>query len=213
MSERRRRPGLIAIWAVLGLLIGAIVVLEGPNLIAPSPSEPTESARLFQFNESDLGGVQVVYERQIASLMRGPGGLWYQHDDSHSHGGAGAAQAPAGSDTKHASDPAQSAMIAERLARVADMSANRQGLDGRGREANGLAKSETMIAFYGRGAEGVDYTKPMDVLHIGDLQPETDAFYARLEGDPDVTLIKRDDLFSLLEVVFGAGQVPSPAEN
>lgn len=213
MSAKRRRYRLIAVWGVFGLLAAAITVLEGPSLLAPAPSERVESAQLFDFTEPELGGIQVVYERQIASLMRGPDGLWYQHDDSHSHSGVGATQAPPAADDQHLPDPTQSATIAERLARAAAMAATRQEPGDAGPQAADLARSETMIAFYGRGADGVDYSKPMEVLHIGDLQPGTNAFYAKLDGDPEITLVHQDDLSSLLEIVFGTGKVPKPTSN
>ena len=207
MSGKRRRPGLIVVWILFGLLAGAIALLEGLDLMAPSSIEPTVAARLFQFAEPDLGGIQVVYDRQIASLMRGPDGLWYQHDDSHTHTGGAVASA---TDPEHVPDPAQSATIAQGLARAADMVANRRGLNDSDLEAYGLTRSETMIAFYGRRAEGADNSEPMDVLRIGNLEPDGGVYYARIDGDRDIVLIPRDEFDSLLEVVFGPGKVPTP---
>ena len=135
MNKRRRRPGLIAVWLLLGVLAVVIVVVEGGDFLSPSPDEPIAEPRLFGFAESDLGGIQVVYQRQIASLMRGADGLWYQHDDSHSHGGVGPAAPSPAADEQHTPDPAQSAAIAERLSGVAAMTIepapeNAEGLAG-----------------------------------------------------------------------------------
>lgn len=212
MSAKRRRPGLIVVWVLFGLLAGGIVLLEGLDLMAP-PNEPVVDARLFQFTEADLGGIQVVYDRQIASLMRGPDGLWYQHDDSHTHTGGAAAPAASGTDPEHVPDPAQSATIAQELARAAAIVVDRQGLDESDLDAYGLTRSETMVAFYGRGTDGADNSEPMDVLRIGNFEPNASVYYARLDGDRDIVLIHRDEFDALLDVVFGPGKVPTPGTD
>lgn len=210
---QRRRSGLMVVWIALGVLVAAIIVLEGPDLMAPGPNQTVALAQLFSFTEPELGGIQVVYERQIATLMRGPDGLWFQHDDSHSHGGIGGAQAPADADDRHMPDPAQSAAIAERLAQATNMPAERLPLDDTTLQATGLARSETMIAFYSRGEEGADFSEPITVLRIGRQRPDATKLYARLDTEPDLALISQSDFASLLEIVFGEGKVPGPAAD
>lgn len=211
MPAARQRWGLIGIWLLLGGLAAAILVLEGVDLLAPSPGGPEPEARLFAFDEPDLGGIQVVYERQIASLMRGADGLWYQHDDSHSHGGVGAAPPAGADDEEHVPDPAQSAAIAERLARAIAMTAEQAPGGAENADATGLAQSETMIAFYGRGEDGVDFSEPITILNIGLLRAQGQRYYARLSGDADVWLARQEDVFALLDLTFGPGKVPPPA--
>lgn len=210
MSARRRRPGLIVIWGGLIVLIGAIVVPEGPGLIGPSTTDPIETARLFDFTETELGGVQVVFQRRIASLMRGADGLWYQHDDSHSHGGVGAAAAAPGSDEAHQPNQAQSAAIADQIARAVDIPASLQDADKGALEAFGLTRSETMIAFYGRGPDGVDFTKPLSVLYLGDPNLKADAYYARRDGASGVALVPQAEIDALLKLVLVS---PTPTSD
>ena len=69
-----------------------------------------------------------------------------------------------------------------------------------------------MVAFYGRGAEGVDFSEPMTILNIGD-RDDAGRYYVRLTGDPAISLVRQDDVAALLELVFGPGKVPAtPAD-
>ena len=213
LSAKPKRSGLIAVWVVLGLLIAGIAVLEGPSLLETAPGDIPQQSRLFDFTEPELGGIQAVYARQIASLMREPSGLWYQHDASHTHVGAGVAQSTEEGDEKHEPNPDQSAAIAERLARATEILVTEPPGGRIDPAASGLARSETMIAFYGRGPDGVDSSEPISVLKIGHAEPASDAYFARLDGRSEIGLIRRDDLFALLEVVFGEDKVPETASN
>ncbi len=213
MSAPPRRFGLVAVWLVLGTLAVVILVLDGGDILSPPSNGTHDEPRLFAFAEPDLGGIQVVYQRQIATLMRGADGLWYQHDDSHSHGGVGPVTSSADADEPHVPDPAQSEAIAARLMQVSNMVAERQALRGAAPEATGLARSETMIAFYGRNEDGADLAEPMTILRIGKQRPGSDTLYARLDSETDLALVAESDFQSLLAIVFGEGNVPAPDEE
>lgn len=208
MSRKPRRTGLLLVWAALAALIGAVIIFEISEPDTPNSAATQSDAPYFQFDEAELGGVQVVYQRRIATLMRTADGLWYQHDSSHSHGGVGAAPPSPDAGQEHKPDAARSAAIADTIARALGASANRVDDDATSATRTGLARSETMIAFYGRGPDGVDYGKPLDVLYLGDAKLGTGAVYAKLDGRSEIALLPEADIRALIDLVL-AEPVPT----
>jgi hypothetical protein len=199
------RPKLLAVWALLSVLVGAIVVLERTDVFEPEPPPKTGSFPMFRFGEPDLGAVNVIHEGRFAALMRDANGEWFQHDTSHRHDGA----EPASAET-HVADPERSAEITEQMALTARMIADRRVLPERSLDAYGLVNPKTMIAFYGRTEDGADYARPLDVLYVGDLLPTEYAYYSMLGGNPELSLIPRFYVALLLGLVYGEDQAPTP---
>jgi hypothetical protein len=198
----RRQP---AVWLLLSALAAAIVVLEFTD--APEPGRPSETGRvpMFRFGEPDLGSVEAIYQARSATLMRDADGRWFQHDASHRHSGAASNPGEA-----HVADPERSVQIAEQLALTARMLADRRVRPEQSLDAYGLANPQTMIVFYGRTGDGIDYSRPLDVLYVGDLLPGEYAYYAMRDGDQELSLIPRYYIALLLALMFGEDQAPTP---
>lgn len=205
------RPRLVIVWLLLLTLVGAIAVQEGTDLFAPEPA-PAHTGRvpMFDFGEPDLAQVEILYQGQSATLMRDPGGQWFQHQGGHHHTGAAEGEtAPVPGDV-HVAEPGRAAEIARQLAVTARMLADRRVEPERDLEAYGLLDPQAMIAFYGRDGERTDYARPLDVLYVGDLLPSDYAYYAIRDGDDELSLIPRYQIALLLALAFGEDRAPTP---
>ena len=107
-------------------------------------------------------------------------------------------------------DPERSAQIAEQLALTARMLADRRVRPEQSLDEYGLANPQTMIVFYGRTKNGVDYSRPLDVLYVGDLLPGEYTYYAMRDGNQELYLIPRYYIALLLALMFGEDQAPTP---
>lgn len=202
------RPRLLAVWGVLVVLVAGIVALEVTGLFDPEPPAPTGSIPMFPWTEADLGGIEAFYQGRHSALMRDPDGLWFLHSASHSHA-APADGASAGTADVHRADPESAAKIKEQLVIAARMIADRRLHPERGLDTYGLANPPVMIAFYGRTADGADYSKPLDVLYVGDLMTTEYAYYAMVDGFEDMLLVPRYNVSLLLAAMYGEDQAPS----
>ena len=203
------RPRLLVVWGLLVVLVGAIVLHEGTGLFDPEPPAPTGRIPMFAFTEPELGGVEVIYQGRQGALMRDPGGQWFLHDSSHSHSGAGTPGAQPAAGETHLADPGRAAAITERLVVAARMLADRRVRPEGGLGDYGLANPETMIAFYGRTPDGADYSRPLEVLYVGDFLPGDYTYYAMRDGDQELSLIPRYFVAQLLATIYGEDQAPS----
>ncbi len=221
MSASRGR--LVVVWLAFGVLLAGIIVHEVTDLFDPKPQPHSGRIPMFPFSEPELSRVEVMYAGRFATLIRNAEGDWFQHDARHGHhrdhrhgetdeGREKSELAPA--DPPHAhphpADRAQSALIAERMALMARMLADRRVRPTQRLEHYGLANPKTMMAFYGRQGKGVEASQPLAVLSVGDLLPTQYAYYAMRAGDKDLSLIPRYYIALLLALVFGEEQVPTP---
>jgi len=210
VSTGKVRPRLVVVWALFAVLVGAIVVVETTDILEPAPPAPTGSLPMFEFTEADLGAVEVIYRGRLGTLMRDAEGQWFRHDASHSHSDGAAADAAPEETETHRSDPKAAAEVADQLAVTARMLADRRVPLEQGPAAYGLANPEVMIAFYRRGADGADYSRPLEVLYVGDLLAAGYTYYTRREHDRELSLIPRYQVALLLAQIFGADQAPTP---
>ena len=214
MSPSPVRRRLVIIWVVLGVLLAGIVVHEATDIFNPKPSPRTTNIPMFQFSEPELGRVDVMYKGRSATLMRNAAGDWFAHHESHSHvhshGETAAGHAESKLAHPHAADQHQAAEIAQRLALMGRMRADRRVRPEQGLEHYGLDNPQAIIAFYGRQGKEIDASQPLEVLYVGDLLPTQYAYYAMRAGDAELSLIPRYYIALLLASVFGEEQAPAP---
>jgi hypothetical protein len=206
MSRALRTRRVTAVWAVLAALLVLVTVIEGTSLFTPTLPERTGRLPVFDFTEAQLGAVEAVWQGRVASVVRDDAGLWLSHEGGHRHGAG--AQAAEGED--HHADPETSDVIAARLDTAARMLADRRIPIERGLEEYGLAKPPLMVAFYGRGESGPDYTRPLDVLYVGDLLTTEYTYYALRDGEREISLVPRYQIALLLALIFGEQDAPTP---
>lgn len=205
MTARRKR--LIAIWTAFFALLAAIVILEtrGPHDRHGHGAGDHADLAMFRFTEGELGGLDAFFQGKVASLLRDPDGRWFHHGSSHRHGAEGTA--PAGE--VHKATQADEARIAEQIRVTSRMKADRRVSPAKGLDAYGLANPPMIFMFHGRAGDEVDYSKPLSVLHVGDLEPTEYAFYARRQGDEEISLIPRFQVSLLLTLTHGADAAPT----
>ena len=66
-----------------------------------------------------------------------------------------------------------------------------------------------VFIFHGRRGGEADYSRPLSVLYVGDLEPTEFAYYAGREGDEEISLIPRYHISLLLTLTHGAEAAPS----
>ena len=108
MNTGGRRTRLLSVWLLLVVLVGAIVVIERTDLVAPqrhSNGHVGAAARmLLPVPVDQLGAIEVVHGRTLHRFERDAAGAWFYHV----HGvDTGAAEGH-----RHEADPA----LAERIA-------------------------------------------------------------------------------------------------
>lgn len=200
------RARTIVVWVIFLVLGGGVIVHEGTDLFRPPPPEKTGSWPMFAFSEEDLGAVELIYEGETASAMRGPDGRWFLHDGSHSHA-EGAETALPGE--RHSADPELSAAIARQLDVTARMIADRRLMPEQNLAAYGLANPTAIFIFYGRDGNDIDYSRPLSILHVGELLPSELTYYTRRDGDEELSLVPRYQVVLLLTMAFGPDKAPA----
>jgi hypothetical protein len=214
MSAHPVRCRLVVIWVVLGGLLAGIVVHEATDIFDPKPLLRTDSLPMFQFSEPELTRVDVMYQGQPATLMRHAAGDWFPHHGSHRHdhhhGETAAGRAESKLAHSHAADHQQATEIAQRLALMSRMRADRRVRPEQDLKHYGLDNPQAIIAFYGRQGKGIEASQLLDVLSVGDLLPTQYAYYAMRAGDTELSLIPRYYIALLLASVFGAEHAPAP---
>jgi hypothetical protein len=214
MRARPVRRRLVVIWVVLGALLAGIVMHEATDIFAPKPPPRTDSLPMFQFSEPELTRVDVMYKGQPATLMRNAAGDWFPHHGSHRHdhrhGETATDRAESKLSHSHAADRQQATEIAQRLALMSRMRADRRVRPEQDLEHYGLDNPQAIIAFYGRQGKGLDASQLLDVLSVGDLLPTQYAYYTMRAGDTELSLIPRYYIALMLASVFGAEQAPTP---
>ena len=214
MRARPIRRRLVVIWVVLGGLLAGIVVHEATDIFDPKPQQRTDSLPMFQFSEPELTRVDVMYKGQPATLMRNAAGDWFPHHGSHRHDHRHGETATGQDESKlthsHAVDRQRATAIAQRLALMSRMRADRRVRPEQELEHYGLDNPQAIIAFYGGQGKGIGASQLLDVLSVGDLLPTQYAYYAMRAGDTELSLIPRYYIALLLASVFGAEQAPAP---
>jgi hypothetical protein len=192
MSSRRLRPGLIAIWLVLAVLVVVIVAEQGDQ----TPQQSETAIPLLGVSEDALGSIEVLHQARRAAINRDGDGQWFVPSANHSHAG-GAVQA----DETHQATPEASAALAAQVAAIAALTV--RSADGDRAAANvGVTNPKTIVAFYGRTAGEIDYASPLAMLYVGDHAPALGAYYATIDDNPTIALVGDEALRALIELLF-----------
>ncbi len=214
MSCRRRR--LILTWAVFAGLLAVILATEfdigggdgatAPDMRGDGHRHGAGERRMFTFGEAEVEGVDVLYRGRAASLMRNSEGRWFQHDAVHHHSIGATAPRPG---ERHRATAEAEARIAKQVAITTAMKADRRILPKQGLADYGLEKPAMVVLFHGREVNKIGYRAPLAVLYVGDPDPTEYAYYARCEGDEEISLIPRFQISLLVTLTHGAGAAPT----
>jgi hypothetical protein len=190
----RIRPRLVAVWLLLAALVGAIVVIEHTDLVAPrwGRSSDADARMLLPVPVDQLGAIEVVKAGRLHRFERDPAGAWFYHGV---HTGAEGAH-------RHDVDPGLAERIERALAAFGRTRIERQfALDRPGADY-GLTTPEMLVLVY-----RPHQSQPLVQYAVGHLAPDTVSRYVMVVGSPVVVTIANyqiDNLRALLQAV-GAG--------
>jgi len=185
---------------------------------------------MFSFTEAEIGQVDLFFRGRLASVLRSPGGLWFQHDMSHRHnpnpGGAGGSSAdsgiagtpppgssptpvPAGtavpgSDQPHPEPDAQKAgELAKAIDFLARMIFDRRITPTQPLQDYGLDNPQIVVIFYPRNPDNSAGPIPLTSFYVGSTLSHNLSYYAQISGDRDVALIPLYQVNMLTELTLG----------
>ena len=196
MSSGRRRPGLVAVWLVLAVLIVAIVVIEYADRRTASQSPDEADARLLlELPVAQLGAVEIADRGRRHRFERDAAGAWFYHGE---HAGAAAAG------HTHRPDPALAERIERTFAAFARTRIERRFALDRGGATYGVSSPEILIFVY-RPQEA----QPLAQYAIGHVAPDTVSRYVMVVGRAEVGTIPKyqiDNLLGLIEAATEPGR-------
>jgi hypothetical protein len=187
------------VWLLLVVLVGAIVIIERTDLVAPKTgrnSHDGSAARmLLPVPVDHLGALEVVHGRTLHRFERDAAGVWFYHV----HGdGTGAAEGH-----RHDADPAVAERIAYAFAAFGRTRIERQFALTTHAQDYGVMRPEILILVY-----RLHDTQPLLQYAVGDIAPDTLSRYVLVVSSAVVVTIPNyqiDNLLRLIEAVGGSG--------
>jgi hypothetical protein len=198
-----RRTRLLAVWLLLAVLVGVIVVIERTDRSRPHPDRAghgSSAARLLlPVPVEQLGAIEVLHGRALYHFERDATGAWFYH----SHGTETASEA----DHRHDVDTAMAERIAHAFAVFGRTRIERQFALQTNAQVYGVTAPEMLILVYRPHT-----VQPLAQYAIGDIAPDRLSRYVLVVGSSTVVTIPNyqiDNLLALIEAVAGtsaAGQ-------
>jgi hypothetical protein len=190
-----RRRGLVAVWAVLGILVVLIAGLELTDQRRARPAAEADMRRLLPVPITALGAVEIADRGRLHRFERDASGAWFYH-------GVHAATESAHT---HAPDAALAARIEHALGGLGRARIERQFVPDRDAAAYGLAAPEVVLLVYRPGE-----TQPLAQYAVGAVAPDTASRYVVRVGNPTVMTIANYQIENLQSLVAAAA-APPPA--
>jgi len=188
VSASRGRRRLIAAWAVLLALLGAIALIEYADRAPGTEAVEDRAGMLLPVSADQLVAVELSRAGRLHRFQRDEKGAWFYHG---THG----AQEPA---HEHALDPERARFIAHTLAGFGRARIERRFPADR-TERYGLATPQAVIVVYAGREPG-----PLTQFAVGDVAPDTVSRYVEVVGGAGVVTIPNyqiDNLRALIAAV------------
>jgi hypothetical protein len=177
------RPRLVAVWLLLGALVGVIVVIEHTRSERLSNADPR---MLLPVPVDQLGAIEVVDAGTLHRFERDGAGVWFYHG---LHTGA------EGTHTHNADQ-----VLAERIERALaafgrtrierHFALDRVGID------YGVAMPGILVLVY-----RPNQSRPLVQYAVGDIAPDTVSRYVTVVGSPVVVTIPNYQIANLLGLI------------
>ena len=198
MTAARIRPRLPAVWLVLAVLIGAVVVLEYRERASDASGETERSAdALLPVPMDDLGAVEIGQAGTLHRFERARDGVWFYHG---AHGSSETAH-------EHRADPAKAELIAKALAALTRTRIERRlPLDAGGGAQYGLAAPRMLLVIY-----RVNDPRPFAQYAVGEVAPDSFSRYVQKAGSNEVVTIANYQIDNLAKLVEGMQPPGQPA--
>jgi hypothetical protein len=197
VSAGGRRTRLLAVWLLVVVLVGVIVVIEHTDRVGPQlrrdGHDSSEARLLLPVPMDQLGAIEVVHGRTFHRFERDAAGAWFYHV----HG------ADTGSEEHHghAADPSVAERIAYAFAAFGRTRLERQFAIQPHAKDYGVTTPAMLILVYRPHA-----IQPLAQYVIGDIAPDALSRYVLVVGRATVATIPNyqiDNLLGLLEAVAG----------
>jgi len=187
------RPRLAAVWLVLFVLVGAIVVIEHTDLGRSTSGRDGDAdpRMLLPVPVDRLGAIEVANAGTLYRFERDAAGAWFYHGV---HTGSEGAHA-------HNADPAMAARIERAFAAFGRTRIERQFALKTPTGDYGVTTPETLILVY-----RPNDTQPLVQYAVGDIAPDTVSRYVLVVGSSTVATIPNyqiDNLLALIQTVGG----------
>jgi hypothetical protein len=195
MSAGGKRSRLVAVWLLLVVLVGVIVVLERTDFVRPKPRphghDGSAAHMLLPVPIEQLGAIEVVHGRTFHRFERDAAGAWFYHI----HG------VDAGTEAghHHDADPALAERIAYAFAAFGRTRLERRFTLTTPAKDYGVTTPEMLILVY-RSYE----PQPLAQYAIGDIAPDTFSRYVLVVGTSIMATMPNyqiDNVRALIEAV------------
>ena len=187
-----RRSRLIVVWLVFVVLVGAVILIERTDLMAPEDERQGQEAHeirmLLPAPLAQLTAVEIGHAGTLHRFERDANGAWFYH--SHNQG-----PEPA-ENHEHQADAAFTQRIDLALAAFGRTRIERDFVLGRDAEAYGIASPDMIILVYGSESE-----QPLAQYTIGDVAPDTFSRYVQAAGHDEVVTIPNYQITNLLDLI------------
>ena len=187
-----RRPRLLVVWLVFVVLVGAVILIERSDLMAPEDEhgghEEREVRMLMPAPLAQLTAVEIGHAGTLHRFERNANGIWFYH--THDQG-----TAPA-ENHEHQADAAFTQRIDLALAAFGRTRIERDFVLAKDAEAYGIASPDMIILVYGAESE-----QPLAQYTIGDIAPDTFSRYVQAAGRDEVVTIPNYQITNLLDLI------------
>ncbi len=199
------RSRLIAVWVLVLVLVGTILLIERRDLFGTSdPHEHQSGERmLLPVPLDQIGAIEIAQGGTLYRFERDPAGSWFYH----AHGVDPGTQGPHG----HQADPTQAQLIEKRFAGFGRTRMERDLAFEAGADPYGVTRPEMLILVYRSGDP-----KPLGQYAVGDVAPDRLSRYVLALGSPSVVTIANyqiDNLHGLIDDVAATSRQPAAARN
>lgn len=203
MSAGGRRPRLLAVWLLLVVLGGTIVVIEYTDRAGPQPKRNShgsaEARLLLPVPVDQLGAIEVVDGRTFHRFERDAAGAWFYHVHGTHTGSAGP--------HSHTADPAVAERLADAFATFGRTRLERHLAPETQARAYGVTTPQMLILVYRPQA-----TQPLAQYVIGDIAPDALSRYVLVVGSAAVVTIPNYQIDNLLGVIEAVARTSAPGQ-
>ncbi len=187
-----RRARLLIVWLVFVVLVGAVILIERSDLMAPEDEhgghEEREVRMLMPAPLAQLTAVEIGHAGTLHRFERNANGVWFYH--THDQGAAPA------ENHEHQADDAFTQRIDLALAAFGRTRIERDFVLAKDAEAYGIASPDMIILVYGSESQ-----EPLAQYTIGDVAPDTFSRYVQAAGRDEVVTIPNYQITNLLDLI------------
>jgi hypothetical protein len=183
----------VAVWLVLVVLVGAIVIIERTDLFGPTsrPDSTRDARMLLPVPVDQLGVIEVARAGALHRFERHAAGAWFYHGVHTKSEGA----------HEHQADPTMAERIGHAFAALGRTRIERQFALNTQAKDYGVTTPEMVILVY-----RPNDLQPLAQYAVGDIAPDTFSRYVLVVGSSAVATIPNyqiDNLLALIEAVGG----------